>query len=215
MTRALQLAYDYINMIELGYTVEYSEHMRMRKAALEALRAELAKPTAQPAQEPFAWAVCSVNKDGSLSLEHCASWQEAAHEHINDAITEHQIEGAAAWVVRPLYIAAQPAQELEDLSGVRVCCGEYAKCHRPCTPRGAWQASQAQPAQEPRPPNCGTGHCSCIECHDPAYRAMVRGETQPAQELTDEQKQEIHNQTGAGHALICLVESYIRAGGKA
>ena len=25
--------------------------------------------------------------------------------------------------------------------------------------------------------------------------------------LTDEQKQEIHNQTGAGHALICLVES--------
>ena len=29
--------------------------------------------------------------------------------------------------------------------------------------------------QEPRPPNCGTGHCSCIECHDPAYRAMVRG----------------------------------------
>jgi len=38
---------------------------------------------------------------------------------------------------------------------------------------------------------------------------------QLAQELTDEQKQEIHNQTGAGHALICLVESYIRAGGKA
>jgi hypothetical protein len=40
----------------------------------------------------------------------------------------------------------------------------------------------AQPAQEPRPPNCGTGHCSCIECHDPAYRAMVRGEAQPAQD---------------------------------
>ena len=33
----------------------------------------------------------------------------------------------------------------------------------------------AQPAQEPRPPNCGTNHCSCIECYDPAYRAMVRG----------------------------------------
>jgi len=73
-------------------------------------------------------------------------------------------------------LEAQPAQALEDLSGVRACCGEYAKCHRPCTPRGAWQASQAQPAQE----------------------------------LTDEQKQEIHNQTGAGHALICLVESYVR-----
>ena len=46
-------------------------------------------------------------------------------------------------------VTAQPAQELEDLSGVRVCCGEYAKCHRPCTPRGAWQASQAQPARKP------------------------------------------------------------------
>lgn len=27
--------------------------------------------------------------------------------------------------------------------------------------------------------------------------------------LTDEQKQQIHDATGAGHALICLVESYI------
>ena len=27
--------------------------------------------------------------------------------------------------------------------------------------------------------------------------------------LTDEQKQTIHNETGAGHSLICLVESYI------
>ena len=34
---------------------------------------------------------------------------------------------------------------------------------------------------------------------------------QPAKRvpLTDEQKQRIHNETGAGHALICLVESYI------
>lgn len=33
---------------------------------------------------------------------------------------------------------------------------------------------------------------------------------QQSQPLTDEQKQHIHNQTGAGHALICLVESYIK-----
>jgi hypothetical protein len=31
---------------------------------------------------------------------HCASWPEACHEHINDAINEHQIEGAEKWVVR-------------------------------------------------------------------------------------------------------------------
>jgi len=76
-----------------------------------------AAPTTQPApqqeaqepQEPFAWHVCSVNSDGSLSLEHAAAWEEAAHEHINDAITEHDIEGAGSWVVRPAYHAPQPS----------------------------------------------------------------------------------------------------------
>lgn len=52
---------------------------------------------------PFAWHVCSVNKDGSLSLEFAAVWEEAAHEHINDAIAEDEIEEAASWVVRPAY----------------------------------------------------------------------------------------------------------------
>ena len=61
------------------------------------------------AQEPVAWVVCSINKDGSPSLEYAAAWKEAAHEHINDAITEHEIEDAASWVVRPVYAAPQPA----------------------------------------------------------------------------------------------------------
>ena len=60
-------------------------------------------------QEPVAWLVCSINKDGSPSLEYAAAWKEAAHEHINDAITEHEIEDAASWVVRPAYAAPQPA----------------------------------------------------------------------------------------------------------
>ena len=62
-------------------------------------------------QEPVAWLVCSVNSDGSLSLEHAAAWEEAAHEHVNDAITEHGIEEAASWVVRPAYVAAPVAQQ--------------------------------------------------------------------------------------------------------
>jgi hypothetical protein len=61
--------------------------------------------------EPVAWLVCSVNKDGSLSLEHAAAWREAAHEHINDAITEYGIEDAATWVVRPAYTHPQQASE--------------------------------------------------------------------------------------------------------
>lgn len=65
----------------------------------------------QQGQEPVAWLVCSVNSDGSLSLEHAAAWKEAAHEHINDAITEHGIEEAASWVVRPAYVAAPVAQQ--------------------------------------------------------------------------------------------------------
>jgi hypothetical protein len=43
---------------------------------------------------------------------------------------------------------AQPFPEA-DLTGVSVCCGEYARCGRPCTPRGRWQAEQAQPVREP------------------------------------------------------------------
>ena len=51
--------------------------------------------------------------------------------------------------------AAQPAQEPQqfgDLTGVAVCCGEYAKCHRPCTPRGVWMANETYlKAQERKP----------------------------------------------------------------
>ena len=88
-------------------------------------KVKMLAPTTQPAsqqeaQEPFAWHVCSVNSDGSLSLEHAAAWEEAAHEHINDAITEHDIEGAGSWVVRPAYHAPQtsPAAQGDALEPV-------------------------------------------------------------------------------------------------
>ena len=60
-------------------------------------------------------------------------------------------------------------------------------------------APQPQPVQEPTPlfpPGC----------------AGVFLERPQAQPLSDDQKQEIHNETGAGHALISLVESYITKG---
>lgn len=55
------------------------------------------------------------------------------------AIAAHEREKAGA--------QATP-QQFDDLSGVQVCCGEYASCHRPCTPRGRWQASQDAGAQD-------------------------------------------------------------------
>ena len=48
---------------------------------------------------------------------------------------------------------------------------------------------------------------------DGAHVVRYLNNTSPqAQPLSDEQKQEIHNETGAGHALISLVESYITKG---
>ena len=58
--------------------------------------------------EPVAWHVCSVNSDGSLSLEFAARWEELAHEHISDAILDYDIEGAGSWVVRPVYASPRP-----------------------------------------------------------------------------------------------------------
>lgn len=63
-------------------------------------------------QEPFAWLVCSINTDGSLSLEGAEQFQEKAHEAINDAIND-ELHGAKDWVVRPAYL--QEPQVLEQL----------------------------------------------------------------------------------------------------
>lgn len=94
---------------------ELKECQDQRRAAfrrIEELDRELQALRAQIGQGvPVAWLVCSVNKDGSLSLEHAAAWQEAAHEHINDAITEHGIADAASWVVRPAYTHTAPQQK--------------------------------------------------------------------------------------------------------
>jgi len=39
---------------------------------------------------------------------------------------------------------AQPLSYEESWAGSKPCCGEYASCGRPCTPRGRWEAQQAQ-----------------------------------------------------------------------
>lgn len=87
-----------------------------------ALLRELA---AEPVQEPVAWHVCSVNSDGSLSLEFAASWEESAHEHINDAINEYDIDGATSWVVRPVYAAPQQPMRCPKDGGE---CGAGGYC---------------------------------------------------------------------------------------
>jgi len=39
-------------------------------------------------------------------------------------------------------LAAIGPQDFGDLTGVQPCCGDYANCHRACTPRGRWQATK-------------------------------------------------------------------------
>lgn len=88
--------------------------------------------------EPVAWLVCSTNSDGTSSLEYAAPWQEAAHEHINDAITEHGIEDAASWVVRPAYLAAPPAPLVDKADDMR------QRLQKQCSAWGTyWRASDS------------------------------------------------------------------------
>ncbi len=59
-----------------------------------------APPKAEPV-EPVAWLVM----DESGYVQHAASWRDAAHEHINDAINEHDLVCARTWRVVPVYTA--------------------------------------------------------------------------------------------------------------
>jgi hypothetical protein len=56
---------------------------------------------------------------------HIASWPEACHEHINDAINEHKIEEASKWAVREAIpreiherLVAEKDAEIERLKAI-------------------------------------------------------------------------------------------------
>lgn len=50
---------------------------------------------------------------------YCAGWPEACHEHINEAINEFDIDGAAKWKVRRAELVPN-APELTRAEGVGV-----------------------------------------------------------------------------------------------
>lgn len=78
----------------------------------QSIKPQVQADTAQAQQEPVAWLVCSTNPDGSLKVEHAATWKEAAHEHINDAIVEYEVSEAGSWIVQPAYTAPRPTENL-------------------------------------------------------------------------------------------------------
>lgn len=78
------------------------------EAARRVVRIHLEAP--QPEPEPVAWLVM----DESGYVQHAASWRDAAHEHINDAINEHDLVCARTWRVVPVYTAPPKRKPLTD-----------------------------------------------------------------------------------------------------
>ena len=104
----------------------------MRFHNLDALTSlcNLAVAHAQKDAEPVAWAM--HREDGLVFDVICPE--------------EHQsYEGkyTLPLFTRPAHDDTAPKLPFPeaDLTGVSVCCGDYAHCGRPCTPRGRWQAS--------------------------------------------------------------------------
>ena len=54
---------------------------------------------AEPVRVPVAWLVM----DGNGKPVHATAWREDAHEHINDALQEHDLQEAAKWRVVPVF----------------------------------------------------------------------------------------------------------------
>jgi hypothetical protein len=72
-----------------------------------------------PVSEPVAWLVM----DESGYVQHAASWRDAAHEHSNDAINEHDLVCARTWRVVPVYAAPQQRTFTDERSWTLLLVG--------------------------------------------------------------------------------------------
>ena len=77
--------------------------------------------------EPIAYAVLEGRNTEDSGWGYIAGWPEACHEHINDAINEHSIEGAGKWRVVSLYEHPIPiiANEQKPVAFTNSCELEY------------------------------------------------------------------------------------------
>ena len=87
-----------------------SRYLEPARSAWKAMRAaEPERP--EPAD---VWVVF----DGEGLPSYCAPWERAAHDHINDALQEHDIPDAAKWTVRR-YVVAMADRERVQLVSAR------------------------------------------------------------------------------------------------
>ena len=122
-----------------------------------------------------------MTKDEALKLALEAlgnTWTEPKSE-------QYKIEKKAIAAIKEAL--AQPSDSVEQEP--EVCCGDYATCIKPCTPRGRWLA---QPVQEPVAWMCTpfgdteyefSAHQECENCV-PCYATPTKRE---GVKLTDEQ----------------------------
>lgn len=71
---------------------------------------------------------CVVDDLGNIC--HSASWPQAAHDHINEALQEHGLDEAATWVVRSYVLAAAIREKVMGEIGLL----EYFAAHAPDVP---------------------------------------------------------------------------------
>jgi len=63
-----------------------------------------------PEFEPVAYGVLEGRDIKSCDFGYIAAWPQACHEHINEAIAEHNIEGASTWKVVEFFTQDQLKQ---------------------------------------------------------------------------------------------------------
>ena len=116
--------------------------------------------------------------------ENCTSSQPSSFRPGNDAVTGEVYEdlrcNTCGFIVATVQErVAQPEQEPE------VCCGDYATCMKPCTPRGRWLAEQEPVAY---PEGDVVGPCVCGSWPGGKCLKCPRITTTPKRKpLTDEQ----------------------------
>jgi hypothetical protein len=137
MKEALKLALEEMKIANYNSAAERLEAALAQPAqepwcmGMNGCKTKCADCPDEPAQEPVAKVVLTK----TLRLP-CLQWLDLSRQF--------DIEDGQLLYTHPPTAPAQPLSLEDSLSVANPCCGKYANCSRPCTPRGRWEAQQAQ-----------------------------------------------------------------------
>ena len=132
-------------MITAYDEAQYNDNVVVEAKNVWANMINAAPEPEQPAQQdPVGALILGGIVDTSSGPEY-EDWDVEWNNKAVEALQERLVTGDA--VTLHLYTRPQAREPLtleQSLKQAGVCCGEYAHCHRSCTPRGRWEASQAR-----------------------------------------------------------------------